>query len=179
MTYKGHLAVGLTSTIPLTLYYDYISISGVLIALIASLLPDLDHPQAYISRIFPFNFLSMIISPFTTHRGFTHTLKAFFVFSLIVYGIIYFVHYSKFNMPINLYIYGIYASVGYLSHLIADGFTVSGIRGFWKPISKKTFYVIPSFLRFKTGDIGEYIWIAIFLGIYFAFFILNQPIIKL
>lgn len=105
------------------------------IAAISALLPDIDHPKSKFGRMVP--FLSYPISYFLGHRGITHSLLAIFVSSLLL---IYYGLNTWYVAPIV---------VGYLSHLLGDMFTNSGIPLFW-PNRRKIAFPI-----FNTGGMAE------------------------
>ena len=82
------------------------------IAVFASLLPDLDHPQSKLGRKV---MVSKIFNLFFGHRGFFHAiwipLAAWLILSL-GFG----------------FSYGSAVFVGYLAHLFSDGLTKSGVN---------------------------------------------------
>jgi len=94
-----------------------------------------------------------IFKSFVKHRGITHTLMS----GLLVSGII---------MIFNLN-YGGVLLVGYLSHLIMDGMTKSGV-GLFGPFLKKTVYLLPEKYRIKTGGPDEF---AVLLGVIVIFYL--------
>lgn len=94
---------------------------------LGSLLPDIDHPQSYLGRrLTP---LSVPIFKLFGHRGITHSFL-----SLSILGIIL----TK-SRYVNTYLSG-GVLLGYLSHLIADMFTPTGIPLFY-PMKKKFSFV--------------------------------------
>jgi inner membrane protein len=46
-------------------------------------------------------------------------------------------------------------SIGYLSHLLADAMTMSGVPLWW-PVGEKRVHVLPPGLRLRTGSLAEY-----------------------
>lgn len=103
---------------------------------LASLLPDIDHPSSSFGRVVP--FISYPFSAIFGHRGITHSILA------IVGGIIalWFYGYKLwFVAPLV---------VGYMSHLIGDMFTNSGVLLFW-PAKQKICFPL-----FNTGGITEF-----------------------
>lgn len=134
----SHMLVGTT------LYVGFVvltgrplSISAMAVSTLASLLPDIDHPKSAFGRVVP--FISIPLSALVGHRGVTHSLLA-------VVGMFLFcaVNFESSNMAIAL-------TIGYLSHLLADFLTNSGIPALWP---KKQRYVLPVF---KTGSFLEYL----------------------
>jgi inner membrane protein len=81
---------------------------------LGSLFPDIDHPQSYIGRRIP--LIPTLIYKTLGHRGFTHSLL-----SLSLFGIA-----TAFYWSINPLFFGGFL-LGYLSHLLADMTTPSGI----------------------------------------------------
>jgi inner membrane protein len=110
---------------------------SILIAGAASLLPDIDHPKSTFGTLVP--FLSRPISAIFGHRGITHSLFA------IIAGI-YIMH--KYGYQTE-YVAAIV--VGYLSHLLGDMMTDSGVPLLW-PVKLKM--AIPIF---STGGFVEWL----------------------
>ena len=102
-----------------------------------SVLPDIDHEKAYISKRLP--LLSKLIRSFTKHRGLTHSiLFVLFIYSLTIL--------SESNL-INSWIIGIV--VGCISHILLDLITKEGVCLFY-PIDKRI-----SIGRVRTGSLVE------------------------
>lgn len=113
MTYRTHIAAGLFTGLLLSEFYQepLHKVLFVGAAAVGSLLPDVDCKNSYIRRYIP-------LFPHMKHRGHTHSVVGFLVFSLIL-------------IP-----FGTAAPVlgliwGYMSHLLADSFTVYGIYVFY------------------------------------------------
>lgn len=120
MNYKEHLAVGTLLGIgtqyvfhfPMTTLLAYPSYYGGVA--LGSLLPDIDHPNSYLGRkLYP---ISVLINKCFGHRGFTHSFL-----SLTLLGLA-----TTFWWVENFYFFG-GLFLGYLSHLLADMTTVSGV----------------------------------------------------
>lgn len=124
---------------------------------IASLLPDIDHPHSAFGRVIP--FISYPVSAIFGHRGITHSLLAIAAGMIVlwIYG-----YKLWFAAPLV---------VGYLSHLIGDLFTNSGVPLFW-PNKEKVSYPL-----FNTGGVVEFILRVILtaLGIWLGIGWLNLP----
>ena len=167
MTYKGHLALGSAfGLLPLiyneNIYLnssDYAYLFGIIY--IYSQLPDIDEPESHLSKKFPFFIISPLISLFTRHRGFTHTIWAAFIASLIIFLLSYYVGMMSFE---KAFLFTQVAFLSYISHIIGDGFTKGGVRPFYPLIDIKL-YFLPPFLRFQTGSWMEFIYFLLFLGI--------------
>jgi len=173
MTGKTHAIIGANMVWILALFYGF-SIHPVLLPLaaFASLLPDLDAPESKAKHlelgygrgrnrlgIKPFFLLSMIINAFSRHRGFFHSLFATFLFTLLAIGAVQFIHLRW--MPLDDS-YWQALTLGYLSHLLADSFTKSGVPYFWP--WKRYIGLLPKPFRLRTGGWGEQFVLIFFLG---------------
>lgn len=143
MLAKTHLAFGFLTAL---LAYPFLNAGNKFIffalVLLGALLPDIDQPNSKISNKIP--IIPNIINFFSKHRGIFHTI----FMAILIPGLIwYFAGRS----------YGIALFAGYLSHLITDGFTKSGIS-FLHPLSNLR---LSGFI--KTGGFGEHIIFAIIL----------------
>jgi inner membrane protein len=114
---------------------------------LGALAPDLDHPQAALSRK-----IGPLALPFrlVKHRGILHSGVA----AAIAIG----------AAALGVSIYATAAGLGYVSHLVLDGLTVQGIPLLW-----------PSGRRFRllgltTGGIGELVVLLGLLGALVALF---------
>lgn len=108
-------------------------------------LPDIDHYNSTVSRKSPINF-----SLFLHHRGITHTLLGWLIFT----GVLYFL--MSLLMPIHLrpfklnYWTSLWLGlvVGYFLHLLEDSFSTQGVN--WlAPFHKAN--TRGKFLRYKVG----------------------------
>lgn len=108
------LGVGtqIVTGIPMTTFLSYPSYYGGVF--LGSLLPDIDHPQSYLGR--RTKPLSVLINKCFGHRGFTHSLL-----STLILGVASAVYWS-----VNPLFFGGFL-LGYLSHLLGDMTTPSGI----------------------------------------------------
>lgn len=121
MMYYTHLAFGFLTAVSLMNLFNtgnrYIFLS---LVLVGSLLPDLDHPDSKFGK--KAGILSKIIESVFGHRGLMHTFYIAAAIALLIYYIF---------RPA----YGIAIFLGYMSHLVIDGFTKQGIN-FLHPLSK-------------------------------------------
>lgn len=108
-------------------------------------LPDIDHYNSTVSRKSPINF-----SLFLRHRGITHTLLGWVIFT----GVLYFL--MNLFLPIRLrpfkltYWTGLWLGlvIGYFLHLLEDSFSTQGVN--WlAPFHKANTH--GKFLRYKVG----------------------------
>lgn len=89
------------------------------LVLLGSLLPDVDHPHSKLGN--KLGILSKFFNALAGHRTIFHSI----FFALLIPGLVWYF----LSKP-----YGIALFVGYLSHLVMDGLTKSGIN-FLHPIS--------------------------------------------
>jgi len=129
MLLRTHLAI--------SLFFILVCLSSVssklifiLFVLIGTIIPDIDSKKSFGGN---FKILRPIQLLFT-HRGFFHSLL-FMVLVLI---------FLKYVFPVGMF--GFF--VGFLSHIIADIFTIEGIRVFY-PFNFKFFGFV------KTGELSE------------------------
>lgn len=120
MLAKTHVAFGILAGL-VTLKYATISNQILFIALviIGVFLPDLDHPESTINNTLK---ITKVIPLFFSHRGFFHSI---FAAVLVFAGLWYWLG----------FIYGFGLFVGYLSHLLSDALTVSGVN-FLHPLAR-------------------------------------------
>lgn len=138
-------------------YGLYWFITGILFG---SVLPDIDHPKSTLGRLFrPITLvLDWLFRPITrlmraealfTHRGFTHSLLALGLFAAVSYYLL-----SGFQ-PLWIGL-----TLGYISHLIGDMFTVRGCQIFWP---YRRHFRLPVTVR--TGSFAETMLLAaVFVG---------------
>lgn len=129
------------------LFFQYISnpIIFLLVAIFATMLPDIDSKNSKIGRHF------RILNLFMRHRGITHSLIFLFLISILI---------LLFVKEILLaFVFG------YVLHLFLDLITIGGVRLFY-PFNKKFNGII------KTGGIFENILFVFFLlSVLFIIFI--------
>jgi membrane-bound metal-dependent hydrolase YbcI (DUF457 family) len=120
MLAKTHVAFGILAGL-LTLKYASVSNDLLFIALviIGVFLPDVDHPESKLNNSLK---VTKIIPFFFSHRGFFHSIFA----AAGVFGLLWW---------LAGFIYGFGLFVGYLSHLLSDALTISGVN-FLHPIAK-------------------------------------------
>ncbi|ELX8378642.1 metal-dependent hydrolase [Providencia vermicola] len=90
--------------------------------LLGALLPDIDHPSSIPGRLL--RILSIPISKLCGHRGFTHSLIAWLLLMIACYQWLP----SQWAIPNDLLQAFL---LGYISHLIADILTPSGVPFLW------------------------------------------------
>jgi len=125
-----------------------------ILVLIFSLLPDIDMAKSKIGK--KTGFVSKIIEFLFGHRGIFHTIYP----AVGLFILFYYLGYKLIAFS---------ALIGYLSHLLIDGLTLSGVN-LLKPLNLR----INGFI--KTGSIFEHLVFVIFLLadiVYFIIYILN------
>ena len=147
MRYYTHLAFSFLVGIFLIKYLSiYNQILFIVLFMGFSLLPDIDKVQSKVSS--KIKVVSFIVRFFLGHRGLMHSIWIPILLYLLVF---------MFSFEIAIAI-----SFGYLSHLILDGLTPSGVKLLW-PLKKK----LKGFIR--TGSLTEYLVfvLLIILDVYF------------
>ena len=117
MEWRTHLITGLTAGYLIT----GADVNSLLVAGVAALLPDIDHPNSYIGSKIP--IIPSLIKITLGHRGPLHSISAAAFIALAV---------TVFGGP-SL---GIAAGVGYLAHILGDMLTPSGVPILWPVLSK-------------------------------------------
>lgn len=136
---KTHLTLGFfVALLGISVLQPKNPVLFLMIVLISSLLPDIDHPRSTIGKNIK------VIGFLFEHRGFFHSIFALTFFSLAI----------QFMFKNEVYTMGFL--IGYLSHLLSDSLTVLGIKIF-HPVSD---FRIRGLM--KTGGPVEYL---IFLGL--------------
>jgi inner membrane protein len=146
MLWKTHIALGLIGGLFILNYFtptNYYSFFAVII--FASIFPDIDHTKSKISGKIP--IIPGLIQLFTKHRGIIHSFPFAAVLAIII---------NKYNQELSLAFL-----IGYLSHLIGDSLTLSGIN-FLHPFSRLK---VQGFIQ--TGGLAELIF---FLGMILVIF---------
>ena len=140
MMYKTHLALTVLITIIALQFLDYEPILFLLVALFATLVPDVDHSNSKLGRKVP--FIGMIF----THRGLWHSVFPLFGFPYLI---------SLYSVPMAVAFF-----LGYASHLLGDAVTEHGIFPFY-PLK----FRINGFLRTNTvGETMVYFLIIFLIG---------------
>lgn len=142
MQFKTHVAIAIFFILIFLPYVEN-KVSFAVVALIATIIPDLDTARSRIGSKKIFRILQF----FVKHRGFIHSFTVAFSISMIL----------AFFFPIAAF--GFF--LGYGVHLVSDSFTKEGIVPFW-PINKR----VNGF--FITGGKNElFLFMLFILGILF------------
>jgi len=137
MLLRTHIAVTVLFIILLINYVDD-KLVFVLVALVATMLPDIDSRFSSLGKKKPFRLFQIFIK----HRGVLHS----FTFLILITVVLYF----------YLPIIGLGFLVGYGSHLLADCFTPAGIKPFYPWKKRLRWYI-------RTGGRIETVVFVIFL----------------
>lgn len=139
-------SVGILQRMP---QLDEVAIAGA-----AGLLPDLDHPKSTFGRIVP--YISIPLAAVFGHRGFTHSV-------LMVVAMVYLLltYHENHNWPVLPLV------VGYLSHIIGDMLTPSGVPLLWPVRQKFSLNLFKAdgpmehfIYRCCWAGIGFFLWVA-------------------
>ncbi|BCM92977.1 hypothetical protein IAD21_04862 [Abditibacteriota bacterium] len=154
MTWRTHVLFGISSLWLLALVPPEMlrANMGALAAAAAlgALMPDLDASESKVkhllipnTQIKPFMFPALVVSGSDQHRGLLHSLAGREMMAL-------------FTIPISVYLgwaVSIAFQLGYMSHLVADSATKSGIRLLYPKAQR--FYALALHWRFTTGSLAE------------------------
>jgi inner membrane protein len=134
MMFKTHLAFGfLVALFMVKFFAPANEILFFSLVIIASVLPDIDHPNSKIGKNFK------LVGFLFEHRGFFHSVFAL----MLLFAVLLFF--------IKSYILGIAVLTGYGAHIFIDAFSKQGIMPF-HPLSR---FRISGFI--KTNGIAEYL----------------------
>ena len=117
------------------------NLPAILCAIIGSVLPDVDSPKSYIGRVLP--YASIPIERQWGHRTITHSVLCLLALSVMIW-------------PLLIWQPACYAAVllGYMSHIVADCATKSGVPLFY-PHPAACVFPGSAKYRIKTRSIGE------------------------
>lgn len=113
---------------------------------IGSLLPDVDKKNTTIGNWL--GFLALPFRMFLKHRGATHTFLGCLIFSSI-----FFIIFKDFFLTLSFF-------TGFFLHLLADGFTATGVKPFL-PFSDYKIFELPKWATFKVNGHKEYLLLAL------------------
>lgn len=150
MTYKTHLTTGIATALLISegIQSPIGRIVFAAYAGLGALLPDVDHKGSVIGRYTPL-FWGL------KHRGYTHSLVGFLLFSLIL-------------IPLGVTNASMGLIWGFMSHILADAFTVYGVYLFYP----NTHYHL-RLGHIKTGSIEETGFQAIVIALMVIYFYLK------
>lgn len=141
---------GIVSLYGLPIGFSFASMPlAILFAVLGSLLPDLDARESKLSNmaiggVAPLKLAAHMLSRSLGHRGPMHSLLAVLVVAV------------AFGLPLAFLLdpfAGFGLVLGYLSHLLLDACTRSGVPLYWP--DKGRVWLLPARLRFVTGSRAE------------------------
>lgn len=140
-----------------------------LTASLLSLLPDIDHPESTIGRVF--RPLSKKIQQKYGHRTVTHSLFAIMVISAALLPLLLLPRVLQWGGPFWTGLYGA-ALLAFSSHIFIDLFNKSGVK-FFAPFSQKEYisFRTPQ-MRILVSSWQEYI--LLFVIVFFAFTVTGE-----
>lgn len=152
------MIIGWTAALALRDLYIPAQISGLEVVIVSAavtfgaLLPDIDSDESVIRNATRTSrsdgclglLASWLVHIFGGHRALTHTLLAWVLLSFMA---------AVSSLPNTA---AIAFSIGYLSHLLADAVTVSGVPALW-PIYRERICLLPKFIAIRTGSPAEYV----------------------
>jgi inner membrane protein len=124
-----------------------------LVAAIGGLLPDIDHPQSALGRRIP--WVSIPLSAVFGHRGFTHSLLAVLMVMLLLIAIPIPASWQWIVYPL---------CIGYLSHLLGDAVTASGIPLLYPWRRKFGYPLLPINTIKETALVASFLLIILTIG---------------
>jgi inner membrane protein len=152
VTWRTHVMGGIAALwlLPIALAASTSSVPlAVAFAALGSLLPDLDARESKLSNvqalgIAPLKPAARLLNRSLGHRGAMHSLLAFLLVSILA------------GLPLGLLLdplAGLGLSLGYLSHLLLDGITKSGVPLLWPEPGRVK--LLPRKLLVTTGSSAE------------------------
>jgi len=146
MTAPTHVAFGILCAACAGTEYANAAACG-----IGALLPDLDHPQSALGRVF--FFLSHPLNTRFGHRGVIHGLILWG--PVMIAGLIL-------QSPLTLWL-----ALGALSHITIDAYNVSGVRAL-EPFTQKPIVCFKRDWRITTGSVKELVLLGVLILLIFA-----------
>ena len=149
MLLRTHLAIGAFAII---LFLPIVNNAPffILMALFATVLPDMDSPFTKMGH----SKLAKAAQVFTTHRGFIHSLTFCLLISLIL------------ALFLPVLVFGFF--LGFSIHLLSDSFTKMGITPFW-PYSKKVQGLIRTAGVVERGVFCVFVFMDLLLAMVYLF----------
>jgi inner membrane protein len=127
-----------------------------------AILPDIDEPRSKVGHMLA--PIAIVVSSLFRHRTVTHSLVIWGALFLITLALWFFT-----TLPTIALLIAFGVTGGSFLHIIGDLMTTAPVRGALFPVSKKLFWVVPRFARFEVGAPLEYVYLAGFAAILFAF----------
>jgi inner membrane protein len=151
MMKRSHALLGAAAGVAAAKAIDDSRLAGGVVACLAAVLPDLDHPHSAVGRLLPRWWHRLTPG----HRGVTHSLAWCAALALLVYAVQGFATGGDTGPLLAVAVLA-----GALSHVVADGLTVAGVPLWW-PLRRRR-VVFLGVLAFPTHSWREH---AVVLGV--------------
>ena len=125
-------------------------------AAMGGLLPDLDHPESVLGRRIP--LISIPLARTFGHRGMTHSLLAVAVLMIALVFLTTMAGWTTLTWLVLPII------VGYLSHILGDAMTPSGVPLFWPKKRTYTLNLFKTWTWQETASVGVFTFIVVLAG---------------
>ena len=122
MMKRSHALIGAAAGVALADATGASMVAGGIVASLAALLPDIDHPHATVGRLLPRWWHRLTPG----HRGPTHSLAWCAALALVVYAV-----HNAVTGEVASPLLALLVLAGSLSHVLADGLTVAGVPLWW------------------------------------------------
>jgi inner membrane protein len=149
MMKRSHAAIGAAAGVAVAHATGGSLVAGGIVAGLAALLPDVDHPHAAVGRLLPRWWHRLTPG----HRGPTHSLAWCLALALLVYA----GHRAVDGGPAGPLL-ALTVLAGSLSHVLADGLTVAGVPLWW-PVRRRRAVFLGA-LAFRTRSWTEVLVVA-------------------
>jgi inner membrane protein len=144
MMKRSHAVIGAAAGVVLAKTTGDSLVAGGVVASLAALLPDLDHPHAAVGRLLPRWWHRLTPG----HRGPTHSLAWCAALGLLVWAV-----HSALAGEGARPLLALAVAAGAVSHVLADGLTVSGVPLWWPLRRRRTAFL--GCLAFETRSWPE------------------------
>ena len=147
--FRTHLLFALFFYIlTITIFQLNFSITLALVLCFGAIIPDIDSPKSFVNKKFLLG-IGRTVAAFSDHRGFWHSIFGLLIFFTVALLITSFFHISI--------IYALVFTAGCFLHLLADSFTLSGVKWFWKASDFKSKGPV------NTASVGENLFFGLLI----------------
>lgn len=129
---------------------------GTMAAAIGGLLPDLDHPESVLGRRVP--IVSVPLARLFGHRGMTHSLFAVVILLMALVALTTMYPWGGVSWLVPPLI------IGYLSHILGDSMTPSGVPLFWPRKRTYSFNLFKTWSWQETASVAAFTFIVVLAG---------------
>jgi inner membrane protein len=153
MMKRSHAAIGAAAGVAVGHAIGDSMLAGGIVAGLAALLPDLDHPHSAVGRLLPRWWHRLTPG----HRGPTHSLAWCAALTLLVWA-----GQGLLGGEVAGPLLALAVLAGSLSHVLADGLTVAGVPLWWPLRRRRAVFLGP--LSFRTRSWAELLVVAGVVG---------------